>query len=48
MGQLNASIRRRLDRRVPELLEQVGLGGVKKLVKEFSKGMQPAPGLARR
>jgi len=27
---------------VPELLEQVGLGGVKKLVKEFSKGMQRA------
>ena len=46
MGQLHGVDSRLLDRRVPELLEQVGLGGVRKFVKDFSKGMLQRLGLA--
>jgi len=47
MGQLNGVGSKLLHRRVPALLEQVGLGGVHKLVKDFSKGMQQRLGLAQ-
>lgn len=47
MGRLNGVDSASLDRRVPQLLEQVGLGGVKKFVKDFSKGMQQRLGLAQ-
>ncbi len=47
MGRLNSVPSSILRRRIPELLEQVGLAGVKKPVKEFSKGMNQRLGLAQ-
>jgi ABC-2 type transport system ATP-binding protein len=47
MGRLNNVPSSTLKRRIPELLEQVGLAGVRKPVKEFSKGMQQRLGLAQ-
>jgi ABC-2 type transport system ATP-binding protein len=47
MGRLNDVPSSVLKRRIPELLEQVGLAGVGKPVKEFSKGMQQRLGLAQ-
>jgi ABC-2 type transport system ATP-binding protein len=46
MGRLNSVPSSILKRRIPELLEQVGLPGVTKPVKEFSKGMNQRLGLA--
>src|SRR5580658_4469229 len=45
MGRLNSVSSSVLKLRIPELLEQVGLAGVSKPVKEFSKGMQQRLGL---
>jgi ABC-2 type transport system ATP-binding protein len=47
MGQLNGVPSAELNKRIPELLEQVGLAGVKKTVKQYSKGMQQRLGLAQ-
>src|SRR5580658_5292068 len=47
MGRLNGVPSSVLKRRIPELLEQVGLAGVGKPVKEFSKGMNQRLGLAQ-
>lgn len=47
MGQLNQVGSRDLKTRIPELLELVGLAGVKKPVKAYSKGMQQRLGLAQ-
>jgi ABC-2 type transport system ATP-binding protein len=47
MGRLNSVPSSILKRRIPELLEQVGLAGVGKPVKEFSKGMNQRLGLAQ-
>jgi ABC-2 type transport system ATP-binding protein len=47
MGRYNGVPSSILKRRIPELLEQVGLAGVRKPVKEFSKGMQQRLGLAQ-
>jgi ABC-2 type transport system ATP-binding protein len=46
MGRLNGVPSSTLKKRVPELLEQVGLGGVKKPAKSYSKGMLQRLGLA--
>lgn len=47
MGELNGVDSKALRRRIPELLERVGLGGVDKPVKAYSKGMQQRLGLAQ-
>ena len=47
MGRLNGVPADLLKKRIPKLLEQVGLGGVKKPVKAYSKGMQQRLGLAQ-
>ena len=47
MGRLNRVPGAILNKRIPELLAQVGLGGVKKPVKAYSKGMQQRLGLAQ-
>ncbi len=47
MGGLNGVDRSTLQTRIPALLEQVGLGGVKKRVGEYSKGMRQRLGLAQ-
>lgn len=47
MGQLNQVGSGELKTRIPELLELVGLAGVKKPVKAYSKGMQQRLGLAQ-
>jgi ABC-2 type transport system ATP-binding protein len=46
MGRLNGVPSSTLKKRIPELLEQVGLGGVKKPAKSYSKGMLQRLGLA--
>lgn len=46
MGRLNGVPSATLKKRIPELLEQVGLGGVKKPAKAYSKGMLQRLGLA--
>jgi ABC-type multidrug transport system ATPase subunit len=47
MGRLNSVGSAALNVRIPELLETVGLGGVHKPVKTYSKGMQQRLGLAQ-
>lgn len=47
MGELNGVHRPLLRRRVPQLLDLVGLAGVRKLIREYSKGMQQRLGLAQ-
>jgi ABC-2 type transport system ATP-binding protein len=47
MGRLNGVPADLLRERIPKLLEQVSLGGVKKPVKAYSKGMQQRLGLAQ-
>ena len=47
MGRLNDVEPAILESRIPELLERVGLGGVNKPVKSFSKGMLQRLGLAQ-
>lgn len=47
MGRLNQVGSEELKQRIPELLELVGLAGVKKPVKAYSKGMQQRLGLAQ-
>ena len=47
MGTLNDVDKATLEARIPMLLEKVGLGGVSKPVKSFSKGMQQRLGLAQ-
>ncbi len=47
MGKLNDVDPEMLETRIPMLLEKVGLGGVHKPVKSFSKGMQQRLGLAQ-
>jgi ABC-2 type transport system ATP-binding protein len=47
MGRLNRIGSSDLKKRVPMLLEQVGLAGVRKPVKSYSKGMQQRLGLAQ-
>lgn len=47
MGRLNSVPSATLKKRIPLLLEQVGLGGVKKPAKAYSKGMQQRLGLAQ-
>ncbi|MFZ0820956.1 MAG: ABC transporter ATP-binding protein [Candidatus Acidiferrales bacterium] len=47
MGRLNGVPSGVLKTRIPELLEQVGLGGVKKPAKAYSKGMLQRLGLAQ-
>jgi len=47
MGRLNRVDSAVMKRRIPELLELVGLAGVKKQVKAYSKGMQQRLGLAQ-
>ena len=47
MGELNGVAKADLERRIPELLEKVGLGGVRKRVGAFSKGMRQRLGLAQ-
>jgi ABC-2 type transport system ATP-binding protein len=46
MGRLNGVPSATLEKRIPEMLEQVGLGGVKKPAKAYSKGMLQRLGLA--
>jgi ABC-2 type transport system ATP-binding protein len=46
MGRLNRVSSSDLKKRIPRLLEQVGLAGVRKPVKAYSKGMQQRLGLA--
>jgi ABC-2 type transport system ATP-binding protein len=47
MGQLNEVNSKVLSQRIPQLLERVGLSGVRKPVKDYSKGMQQRLGLAQ-
>ncbi|MGB7602783.1 MAG: ABC transporter ATP-binding protein, partial [Candidatus Sulfotelmatobacter sp.] len=47
MGRLNGVSAKILGQRIPELIERVGLAGVKKPVKSYSKGMQQRLGLAQ-
>lgn len=47
MGRLNGVPGATLKKRIPELLERVGLGGVKKPAKAYSKGMLQRLGLAQ-
>ncbi|HKV06417.1 MAG TPA: ABC transporter ATP-binding protein [Candidatus Acidoferrales bacterium] len=47
MGQLNGVDSETLNRRIPGLLEMVGLAGVRKPAKAYSKGMQQRLGLAQ-
>lgn len=47
MGQLNEVDSGAMKRRIPELLETVGLADVRKPVKSYSKGMQQRLGLAQ-
>jgi ABC-2 type transport system ATP-binding protein len=47
MGRLNGVPSSTLKTRIPQLLEQVGLGGVKKPAKAYSKGMLQRLGLAQ-
>ncbi len=47
MGRLNGVPSGTLKQRIPQLLEQVGLGGVKKPAKAYSKGMLQRLGLAQ-
>jgi ABC-2 type transport system ATP-binding protein len=47
MGRLNGVAREDLKQKIPRLLDQVGLAGVKKPVKAYSKGMQQRLGLAQ-
>ncbi len=47
MGELNGVESRTLTKRIPELLELVGLGGVRKLIRAYSRGMQQRLGLAQ-
>ena len=47
MGRLNGVAQSAMKRRIPELLEMVGLSGVKKSVKAYSKGMQQRLGFAQ-
>ena len=47
MGELNGVDRRTLDKKIPVLLELVGLPGERKLLREYSKGMQQRLGLAQ-
>jgi ABC-2 type transport system ATP-binding protein len=47
MGRLDGVPRATLNKRIPELLEKVGLGGVKKPAKSYSKGMLQRLGLAQ-
>lgn len=47
MGRLNGVDRAAMKRRIPVLLERVGLAGVRKSVKAYSKGMQQRLGLAQ-
>ncbi len=47
MGKLNGVSPDALQKRIPALLEQVGLPGEKKTIKEYSKGMQQRLGLAQ-
>ena len=47
MGRLNGVPSATLKKRIPELLDQVGLGGVKKPAKAYSKGMLQRLGLAQ-
>jgi ABC-2 type transport system ATP-binding protein len=47
MGKLNGVDSATMKRRIPELLELVGLAGVRKQVKAYSKGMQQRLGLAQ-
>jgi ABC-2 type transport system ATP-binding protein len=47
MGRLCHMDGRTLKQRIPELMEQVGLGGEKRLIKAYSKGMQQRLGLAQ-
>lgn len=47
MGELNGVRRSALKQRIPTLLELVGLPGERKLLKEYSKGMQQRLGLAQ-
>jgi ABC-2 type transport system ATP-binding protein len=47
MGRLNGVPRSALKKRIPELLETVGLAGARKPVKNYSKGMQQRLGLAQ-
>jgi ABC-2 type transport system ATP-binding protein len=47
MGRLNGVPSATLKTRIPQLLEQVGLGGVKKPAKAYSKGMLQRLGLAQ-
>ncbi len=47
MGRLNRVPGATLKKRIPQLLEQVGLGGVKKPAKAYSKGMLQRLGLAQ-
>jgi ABC-2 type transport system ATP-binding protein len=47
MGRLNGVDSAALEQRIPELIERVGLSGVGKPVKAYSKGMQQRLGLAQ-
>jgi ABC-2 type transport system ATP-binding protein len=47
MGRLNRVSADDLKKRIPEVLEQVGLAGVRKPVKAYSKGMQQRLGIAQ-
>ncbi len=47
MGRLNSVNSKTLQQRIPEITERVGLAGVKKPVKSYSKGMQQRLGLAQ-
>ncbi len=47
MGRLNGVDSNSLSQRIPELLQRVGLSGVQKPVKDYSKGMQQRLGLAQ-
>lgn len=47
MGRLNGVDSAVMRKRIPELLEMVGLPGEKKLIKAYSKGMQQRLGLAQ-
>jgi ABC-2 type transport system ATP-binding protein len=47
MGQLNGIDSAAMERRIPELLELVGLADVRKSVKAYSKGMQQRLGIAQ-
>jgi len=47
MGQYYGMDRRALEQRIPEVLEQVGLAGNKKMIQAYSKGMRQRLGLAQ-